>query len=301
MGTLRLASTPAHIGTCALALEFLGVVDGLFVERVSVSGSRWRLWGVTNMGGAMRRLSMGLGVAVLAAACGGGEDPAQPVAVGTPLDDFVCEERVSFHGDPEEGFVGEDTPEEAIAGTPAEYGTPTRASEDGSMWVIFDDQGQLVGKIAVVAAPGGGFMRGEHELCAELDAEGEQGRAQEEEASASNTSGFLLVVLRPDTPVAQAKLVTETALGIPGVFGESYEEGMGLDGAFENLDADIEHSRPDLYACLYPTRVIVVLSDSGPSSQAVADAVEELPGVLGFIGGGFDLTRSLDELSESCA
>jgi hypothetical protein len=242
-------------------------------------------------------------VAVLAVACGGGEDPALPVPVATPSDDLVCEERVSFHGDPEEGFVGEDTPEEAIAGTPAEYGTPTRASEDGSLWFIFDDQGQLVGKIAVVAAPGGGFMRGEHELCAELDAEGEQRRAEEEEASASDTSGSLFVVLRPDTSVAQAKLVTETVLGlgISGVFGENYEEGSGLDGAFENLDADIEHDRPELYACLYPTRVIVVVSDSGATSQAVADALEELPGVLGFIGGGFDLTRSLDELTESCA
>jgi len=31
---------PAHISTCALALVFLTVVGGLFVERVSVSGSR---------------------------------------------------------------------------------------------------------------------------------------------------------------------------------------------------------------------------------------------------------------------
>jgi len=249
----------------------------------------------------MRRLTLVLVVAVLAVACGGGEDPPQSVPVATPSDDLVCEERVSFHGDPEEGFVGEDTPEEAIAGTPAEFGTPTRASEDGSLWFIFDDQGQLVGKIAVVAAPGGGFMTGEHELCAELDAEGEQRRTEEEEAAASDTSGSLLVVLRPDTSVAQAKLVTETVLGISGVFGESYEEGSGLDGAFENLDATIERDRPELYACLYPTRVIVVVSDSGATSQAVADAVEELPGVLGFIGGGFDLNRSLDELTESCA
>ena len=31
---------PAHIGIYALALVFLTVVGGLFVERVSVSGSR---------------------------------------------------------------------------------------------------------------------------------------------------------------------------------------------------------------------------------------------------------------------
>ena len=142
-------------------------------------------------------------------------------------------------------------------------------------------------------------MRGEHELCPELDAEGEQRRAQEEEES--TIGGFLLVVLSSDTPVAQAELVAKAARAIPGVDIVDYEEGMGLAGGFENLDADIERDRPELYACLYPTRVIVVLSDFGATSQAVADAVEELPGVLGFIGGDFDLTRSLDELTESCA
>ena len=248
----------------------------------------------------MRQLGLGLAVVVLAAACGGGDDPTPPGPGGTPSDDLACAERVSFHGDPEDGFVGEDTPEEAIAGAPAEYGTPGRASADGSLWLFYDDQDQLVGKVAVVAAPGGGFMLGEHELCPELDAAGAQRRAEEEEAAASNTSGFLLVVLHPDTTSTEARLVSQAAVAIPGVSGESYEEGMGLDGAYEGLDADIERNRAELYDCLYPTRVVVVFSDSGETSQAVADAVAELPGVLGFIGGNFELSQSLDELTTNC-
>ncbi len=76
---------------------------------------------------------------------------------------------------------------------------------------------------------------------------------------------------------------------------------MGLDGAFENLDADIEHDRPELFDCLYPTRVVVISSDSGLTSQAVAEAVRDLPGVLGFVGGNFDLAESLDQLTANCA
>lgn len=253
----------------------------------------------------MSRLRVGLAVVVMiAAACGGdGEGEAEstrPGIVAAPLGDLVCEERTSFHGDPEPDFVGADTPEGAIAGTPAEYGTPIRANDDGSLWVIFDEQGQLVGKIAVVAAPGGGFMTGQHELCAELDAEGERLRAEEEQAASSDTSWFLLVVLRPDTPTTQASVVAETAKNVPGVFSADYEVGMGLDGAIENLDADLESNRPDLFACVYPTRVIVVMSDSGLTSRAVAESVRGLPGVLGFIGGGFELDRSLDELTAAC-
>ena len=81
-------------------------------------------------------------------------------------DGLACEERIMFHGDPVQGFVGRDTPEEAIGEAAAGIGTPIRASGDGSLWFIYDAQGQLVGKIGVVAAPGGGFMAGEHELCA---------------------------------------------------------------------------------------------------------------------------------------
>ena len=107
---------------------------------------------------------LGTVVVLVAVACG---DSADTVAA----DGLVCDDdiRVIFHGDYGVDFVGFDTPEEAIAVAAVQYGTPTRAADDGSLWLIHDDQGRPVGKIAVVAAPAGGFIAGDHTLCAHLE------------------------------------------------------------------------------------------------------------------------------------
>ena len=107
---------------------------------------------------------LGTVVVLVAVACGSSDE--QPAA-----DDLVCPDdtRVIFHGDYGPDFVGHDTPEEAIAEAAVQYGTPTRADDAGNLWLIHDDQGQPVGKIAVVAAPAGGFIAGDHTLCGNLE------------------------------------------------------------------------------------------------------------------------------------
>ncbi|MEE8485111.1 MAG: hypothetical protein V3S38_00950 [Acidimicrobiia bacterium] len=112
-------------------------------------------------------LILGLAAGGIAAAIGDGETGSDTVAA----DGLVCDDdiRVIFHGDYRADFVGYDTPEEAVAVAAVQYGTPTRAADDGSLWLIHDDQGRPVGKIAVVAAPAGGFIAGDHTLCGHLE------------------------------------------------------------------------------------------------------------------------------------
>ena len=181
---------------------------------------------------------------------------------------------------------------------------PYAQRNGGEIVVIDDSTGSLVVEqreqvvVGSSEVPAGGWAVSSWAGCEGFeDAEDERRRAEEEESAIGYS--VVWVVLGSDTPVAQAESVAEAARAIPGVDIVDYEEGMGLAGGFENLDADIERDRPELFACLYPTRVLVVLS--GPNvTRAVVDAVDELPGVLGFLGDGLDLTRSLDELTANC-
>lgn len=100
-----------------------------------------------------------------------GSEPPATTADAVLADDFSCDERVSFHGDPTEDFVGLETREEAIAEAADPYGSPAAGDDVGTLWLVHDDQGRLVAKIEIVAAPGGGFMAGDHELCADAEPE----------------------------------------------------------------------------------------------------------------------------------
>jgi len=255
----------------------------------------------------MRRLSLGLAVAVLAAACGGSgeqtgvlDTPGASAVTGDGQLDCATEIEWSMIATLDPTIPGLPSAEEALRSALEPYAQ----RNGGAIVLIGDNTGSLVveqrEQVVVQSSevPAGGWAVSSWTGCEGFeDAEDERRRAEEEEESA--VGGFLLVVLRSDTPVAPAESVAEAARAIPGVDIVDYEEGMGLAGAFENLDADIERDRPELFACLYPTRVLVVLS--GPNvTRAVVEAVDELPGVLGFLGPGLDLTSSLDELTANC-
>ncbi len=87
----------------------------------------------------------------------------------TSPDALVCteQERVFIHGDPEEGFAGFATPEEAVAGSMVgDLGSAI--PETGDDWLIEVD-GFILGRVTVGSWQGDRFVVFDHELCAELE------------------------------------------------------------------------------------------------------------------------------------
>jgi hypothetical protein len=92
--------------------------------------------------------------------------PGVTTGNGVPPTDLECEDRVSAHGDPEPGFVGVDTAEEAAA-TSRLGSLGTIHPLGGDRWLVEHD-GEAVAIITVSEAPGGGFAAFDEEVCAEF-------------------------------------------------------------------------------------------------------------------------------------
>ncbi len=108
-----------------------------------------------------------------------------------------CGEQVAFHGDPAPDAVGYPTPDEAIGQAAAGYGSPVLAFESGdtTTWHILDERGEVVGAITVGPAPAGGFLAGDHVLCADVWESGSKGAAGEPSAAPPQAAASVQVAL----------------------------------------------------------------------------------------------------------
>jgi len=83
--------------------------------------------------------------------------------------DLACDETVSIHGDPAEGFEGYATPEEAIANSLV-AGIGTHVPSDNGDWVIILD-GRTIARVTVDTWQGDRYAVFDHEVCSDVAAE----------------------------------------------------------------------------------------------------------------------------------